>query len=332
MFKHIARRLTGPVTALLLTACSSPNQADSIYINTSISGELMPGVYGQVNIGSVPDYVTVYEEPMLIMPQPVYAVPLQPIYLYVPPYHAYHWRDHCSYYNACARPVYFVCARDYRPHYFESRYYSSRHYDPPRVYGQHHSHGHDRDNHNYHDNRHDSRNHNRSYETMHQREMNRDANYRGVGENRSSNGHRSYVEQNRVEQNRIEPNRTEPNRGNGVRTEPNRIQDNRRQDNRHDGKRDDANNRQQLINNDRNNTYNNNRSFNQRNETRPASYTRPAAQSHQNGGNVRERAQMPVQQQARQPAFRPQQQEQRSSGNRQGGGNDNRRREDRRER
>jgi hypothetical protein len=43
----------------------------------------------------------------VIQPLPV-GVVRQPIYLHVPPGHAKDWRKHCSKYNACGQPVYFV--------------------------------------------------------------------------------------------------------------------------------------------------------------------------------------------------------------------------------
>jgi hypothetical protein len=339
------RKLASLFAALMLSACASPNHADSLYINTMISGELMPGVYGQVNIGSVPDYVTIYDEPMIIAPQPVYAVPLQPIYLYVPPYHAYHWRDHCGYYNACARPVYFVCARDYRPHYFESRYYNTRFYDPPRVYRHH---------------RHD---HNRHYESMPHRNVNNQPRYYRHNDDRHNDGHRGddrgryYRQDNTRTDYRGNDNRggnhrqNDGNRNNGQRNDSrpdgNRYYNNR-QENRGNGDRNQQ--RQQFINNTPRTDVNrqqitrpqynnaqpqrndmirvNSRGNDVRRDVRPAEY-RP---SSGNQIQTRERAQMPVQQ-SRQPSYRPQAQEQRGSGGRHyGGGNDDRRREERRDR
>jgi hypothetical protein len=33
---------------------------------------------------------------------------MRPVYLYVPPGHQKNWAKHCSRYDACGRPVYFV--------------------------------------------------------------------------------------------------------------------------------------------------------------------------------------------------------------------------------
>ena len=83
-------------------------------VRVSISGEVAPGVYGRVDIGSGP-------RPQLVNPQPVVVVRQArapgPIYLHVPPGHAKNWSKHCSKYNACSRPVYFIRSAEYEPGY-----------------------------------------------------------------------------------------------------------------------------------------------------------------------------------------------------------------------
>jgi len=83
-------------------------------VRVTISGEVAPGVYGRVDIGSGP-------RPQLVNPQPVVVVRQArapgPIYLHVPPGHARNWSKHCSKYNACSRPVYFVRSAEYEPGY-----------------------------------------------------------------------------------------------------------------------------------------------------------------------------------------------------------------------
>jgi len=329
MFKQRRHTLASIVTTLMLTACASPNHADSLYINTMISGELMPGVYGQVNIGSVPDYVTIYDEPTVIAPPPIYAAPLEPIYLYVPPYHAHYWRDYCGYYNACTRPVFFVCAHDYRPHYFEPSYYNTRVYNPPRVYYSHQP------------------AHSRHYETMHQPEINRDPYFHG----RNAGNRGSYYPQH-------------DNRDDNTHWQ----QQNHRDDNSHRGDndrqqhehRDDHNSsRQQFINNYRNDgnrnngngqqlvrqPYNNNaqppqnevtrtridnnlRGSDFRREVHPVSYRQSSGNNPQMHGHDQAPRQQPMQQQPQQPSFRAQGQ---GGFNRhQNGGRDERQHEDRR--
>jgi len=96
-------------------------------LSVILSGEVRPGVYGQVEYGDVRPAV-VYERPIVIHREREY-VRAEPIYLHVPPGHAHHWAQHCGYYNACGRPVYFVRSEEYSPHYRryerERRYYDN---------------------------------------------------------------------------------------------------------------------------------------------------------------------------------------------------------------
>ena len=103
------------LTATMLASAGA--LGGDVNVGVSISGELQPGVYGQVNIGTMPNYSLVYPQPMIITQHPGYAVPMQPLYLHVPPGHAKHWGKHCHKYNACARPVYFLRSSEYDPHY-----------------------------------------------------------------------------------------------------------------------------------------------------------------------------------------------------------------------
>jgi len=339
MFKQRRHTLASIVTALTLTACASPDRADSIYINTMISGELMPGVYGQVNIGSVPDYVTIYDDPILIAPQPVYAEPLQPIYLYVPPYHAHYWRDYCGYYNACARPVFFVCAQDYRPHYFEPSYYNARVYNPPRVYYS------------------NPPAHSRHYETMHRPEINRDPYFHGEHHGRHDDNRGSYYPQHDNRDDDVHwqhtDRRDENHRGSDHHGNNDRQQDQHRDDrnsshqqfinyrndnNRIDNNRNNGNGQQfahphynngaQPPQNDvtRIRTDNNARGNDFRRDVHPVSYR----QSSGNNTQMHEQRQAPLQQtqQTQQPSFRTQGQG--GFGRHQSGGHDERQREDRR--
>lgn len=98
-----------------------------------------PGFYGQIDIGSAPRPQVIYAQPRVIERTVIGS----PIYLRVPPGHAKHWRNHCAYYNACGRPVYFVrdswYSREYVP------YYRSHHGGGPRGehYDRGHEHGHE---------------------------------------------------------------------------------------------------------------------------------------------------------------------------------------------
>ena len=105
-------RLITLVAMLLVGAGSS--YAGGLDIHVLLSGQVAPGLYGQVNIGNERPPPVVYVQPMLIEPQ---EAPPAPIYLHVPPEHARNWRRHCREYNACNRPVYFVRSQEYDPEY-----------------------------------------------------------------------------------------------------------------------------------------------------------------------------------------------------------------------
>ena len=74
---------------------------------TTIQGQLLPGVYGRVDIGNAPPPPLIYAQPIIIQRGPTY-VQQAPLYLHVPPGHEKKWSKHCSKYNACGQPVYFV--------------------------------------------------------------------------------------------------------------------------------------------------------------------------------------------------------------------------------
>lgn len=97
--------LSGAAAALLLAAAGGA-QAQA-YVNATVGGELAPGVYGRINIGNAPPPPVLYAQPVIIH-RPAVMVQRAPIYLYVPPGHAKNWGKHCSRYNACNQPVYFV--------------------------------------------------------------------------------------------------------------------------------------------------------------------------------------------------------------------------------
>ena len=92
------------LAALALTCAAGFAQAQA-YISGSISGQLAPGVYGQVNIGNAAPPQVLYAQPMWggpVVPQ------VQPIYMWVPPGHSRNWRRYCGQYHACGKPVYFL--------------------------------------------------------------------------------------------------------------------------------------------------------------------------------------------------------------------------------
>lgn len=105
MFKVLAATLVLSGTTLA--------HARDINVGVSIAGEFQPGVYGQVNVDTMPSYSVysqpvytqpvysqrVYSQPVVIVRQPAYyAAPVRPVYV-VQPYrqdyrHCYHDRGH----------------------------------------------------------------------------------------------------------------------------------------------------------------------------------------------------------------------------------------------
>jgi len=127
---------------LTLPVASSALARD-LDLNVILSGEVRPGVYGQVQIGNAPRPVVVYERPQVVVVDRRYERE-EPVYLHVPPDHARHWDRHCRDYHACERRVYFVRSREYEPNYV---YVQDReppphhHHDRgPKHHDDHHDH------------------------------------------------------------------------------------------------------------------------------------------------------------------------------------------------
>jgi hypothetical protein len=109
-------------SAVALVAAVPLAHAQSVSVNATITGEIVPGVYGRVVLGNRPPPRVVYAQPVVAVPVVVaQPVPMEPIYLHVPPGHAKNWRKHCHAYNACNRPVYFVRSAEYEPGYRHER-------------------------------------------------------------------------------------------------------------------------------------------------------------------------------------------------------------------
>src|SRR5476651_2148437 len=106
-------RALGVLVAILIVS-NGVSRAGDLDIHVILSGQVAPGVYGQVQLGNSSPPPVVYAQPMIIEPQ---ASPPPPVYLHVPPGHAKNWRKHCHEYHACNRPVYFVRSREYEPDY-----------------------------------------------------------------------------------------------------------------------------------------------------------------------------------------------------------------------
>jgi hypothetical protein len=112
--------------ALLAIGGTAPAMAQTS-VGVSI-GIHQPGVYGRINIGSVPPPALVLPQPVIYAPPPV-VVQRAPIYLYVPPDHQQNWGRYCGRYGACGQPVYFV-----REQWVRERY---EHEHPGWEHGRH---------------------------------------------------------------------------------------------------------------------------------------------------------------------------------------------------
>ncbi len=133
--------LSGLALAVLATASSAVN------VNVIVEGQIQPGVYGRVEVGSPTAPPPLWQpKPVIIAPQPR-AVEVVPVYLHVPPGHARDWRRHCHRYDSCGRPVYFVRSAEYEPGYSKKRKHGKERRD-------------DRD---HHDDRDDRRDHKRGH-------------------------------------------------------------------------------------------------------------------------------------------------------------------------
>ncbi|WP_240538317.1 hypothetical protein [Rhodoferax sp. PAMC 29310] len=113
--------LSGAALAVTANAALAADVGVSVTI-----GE--PGFYGRIVLGNVPPPRVIYTEPVIIRQRTVVG---QPIYLRVPYGHEKKWSKHCSKYNACGQPVYFVqndwYEQDYAPRYrTEHRDYRER--------------------------------------------------------------------------------------------------------------------------------------------------------------------------------------------------------------
>lgn len=103
--------------ALLVTLTSQAG----VNVNVIVEGQVRPGVYGRVEVGSPSAPPPVWRaEPVIIRPVPQ-VVEVVPVYMHVPPGHARNWRKHCHRYGACGQPVYFVKSAEYEPGYGRKR-------------------------------------------------------------------------------------------------------------------------------------------------------------------------------------------------------------------
>jgi hypothetical protein len=129
-------------SALALVAAVPLARAQNVSVGVTITGEVVPGVYGQVVLGNRPPPPLVYAQPMIAEPVVVAEpVPVEPIYLHVPPGHAKHWRRYCREYNACNRPVYFVKSPEYEPGFRMDRWRAAHEHEHEHEHHGEHRHG-----------------------------------------------------------------------------------------------------------------------------------------------------------------------------------------------
>ena len=134
------------ILAVAMAASTAPALAADVAVSITAG---QPGYYGRIDVGNFPQPQVLYPQPVVIQPVPVGVAP-PPLYLHVPPGHAKNWRKHCSHYQACGQPVYFVQDGWYRDVY-EPRYYGdsgrredgrdSRYDESYRNNGKHKGHG-----------------------------------------------------------------------------------------------------------------------------------------------------------------------------------------------
>ena len=106
----------GALAALVFAATAPLANAGDVSVGVTITGEIVPGVYGRVDLANRPPPPLVYAQPVVIERPPPRVI-VEPVYLHVPPGHAKNWRKHCHEYHACNRPVYFVKSAEYEPGY-----------------------------------------------------------------------------------------------------------------------------------------------------------------------------------------------------------------------
>ena len=88
--------------AVLTGLALAPMQAQAVNISIGVGGEVLPGVYGSVNIDNGRYPALVYAEPLIVTrPSRI----LSPVYLHVPPGHLKKWGRYCGRYDACSRPA-----------------------------------------------------------------------------------------------------------------------------------------------------------------------------------------------------------------------------------
>jgi len=100
----------------MLLLCGTAPAALAADVGVSIEFS-QPGTYGRVDIGRYPQPQLILSSPVIVQPPSMPPPrPPEPLYLWVPPEHQQHWKEHCREYHACSQPVYFVHHDWYREH------------------------------------------------------------------------------------------------------------------------------------------------------------------------------------------------------------------------
>jgi hypothetical protein len=135
----IMRKYLLSLSALLMLQAAPQSFAGDLGINVILSGEVKPGIYGQVQLGNTPRPVVVYDQPRVIVVDKRY-IHEEPIYLHVPPGHARHWSKHCREYHACEHRVYFVRSQEYERDYHHEHEHEHHHPKGHKHGKGHHKH------------------------------------------------------------------------------------------------------------------------------------------------------------------------------------------------
>ena len=143
------RTIHSILIASAMAAAATCAEAQNVSVNAVITGQVVPGVNGQVVLGNAPPPPVVYQQPVVVAAPPVVvgAPPMEPIYLHVPPGHAKHWSRHCQEYHACDRPVYFVRSAEYEPGFDRERWEREHRHEHGRHDEDHDRGDHDRGDH-----------------------------------------------------------------------------------------------------------------------------------------------------------------------------------------
>lgn len=140
------------IAMVALTAAMAGAAHAQAYVNVTVGGPFVPGVYGQVSFGDGPPPPVMDIHPVVVG-RPVYGA--APIYLHVALHEYRDWGRYCRKYRACEQPVHFVLI-DQNNRWWErgvDRYPHHHHQQRQGYYGQNNGHWDDDRGHNRRDQR-----------------------------------------------------------------------------------------------------------------------------------------------------------------------------------